>query len=159
MIFAVSDLHLDQYWDWIKWYTKQKEGKITDLQAKIKLSLCQVILYTKWKSLTFRVDLWSQKVTRLRNGMSDFRKLTKLGIKISVRLQRKKSWSGAAESAAVLRALQNLSRGGGGGGLASAFSVKGIYDTFAKLLGVIKRNKLKYMIKMTSDHDNLNIEK
>ena len=74
--------------------TKQKEDKNTDLQAKIKNSLCHLFCI-----LTFWVDLWSQKVTWLRNGRSDFRKL---GVKISARLQRK---SGTV----VLRVRQNLS--------------------------------------------------
>ena len=43
-------------------YTKQKKDKVTDLLAKMK-------------NLTFRVDLWSQKVMWLRNGRSDFRKV------------------------------------------------------------------------------------
>ena len=92
-----------------KWYTKQTDRKFIDLQAKLKNSLCHLFCTQNEKNLTFRVDLWSQKVMWPRNGMSDFHKL---GVKISVRLQRKKSWSGAAESVAVLRAWQNLSRGG-----------------------------------------------
>ena len=88
---------------------QSKKDKITDLQAKIRNSLCHLFCTQHENNLTFRVDLWSQKVMWLRNGRSDFRKL---GVKICVRLQRKKSWSGVAESAAVLRARQNLSRGG-----------------------------------------------
>ena len=85
---------------------------INDIQSKKRTNL--LIYRPKWKFtlpfvfvhkmifffFTFWVDLWSQKVTWLRNGRSDFRKL---GVKICARLQRKKSWSGAAESAAVLR--------------------------------------------------------
>ena len=95
-------------WSISSWITKQKEDKITDLQAKMKNSLCHLFCPQNEKILTFWVDLWSQKVAWLRNGRSDFRKL---GVKISARLQRKKSCSGAAESAAVLRVRQNLSRG------------------------------------------------
>ena len=58
-----------------KWYTKQKEWKITDLQAKIKNSLCHLFCTQNEKNLTFRVDLWSQKVMWLRNGKSDFANL------------------------------------------------------------------------------------
>ena len=113
MISAVWDLH----WINIKlnsWYNKQKEDKITDLQAKIRNSFCHLFCTQNEKDLTFWFDRWLQKVMWLRNGRSHFHKL---GVKICVRLQRKKSWSGAAESAAVLRARQNLSRGRGGGGL------------------------------------------
>ena len=67
-------------------YTKQKEEKITDLQANMKNSLCHLFCTQNEKILTFWVDPWSQKVTWLRNGSSDFRKL---GVKISARLLKK----------------------------------------------------------------------
>ena len=91
MYFIVLWFPLFEIFIWINiklnsCYTKQKEDKVTDL-----------FWYTKWKNLTFRVDLWSQKVMWLRNGRSDFRKLS---VKICVRLQKKESWSGAPESAA-----------------------------------------------------------
>ena len=57
------------------------------------------------KNLTFRVDLWSQKVMWLCNAKSDF---CKLGVKTYVRLQRKKSWSGAAGSGAAESAVHGL---------------------------------------------------
>ena len=66
MISAVWDLHLDQYQAELMIYTKQKEDKITDLQAKIKNSLCHLFCTQ---------HLWSQKVTLLSNGRSDFHKL------------------------------------------------------------------------------------
>ena len=79
------------------WIHDQKEDKITDLQAKIRNSLCHLFCTQNEKNLTFLFHLWLQKVMWLRNGRSDFRKL---GVKICIRLQRKKSWSGGAESTA-----------------------------------------------------------
>ena len=85
MISAVWDPLLDQYQAELIIY-KAKEDKITDIQAKMKNSLCHLFCTQNEKILTFWVDLWSQKVMWLRNGRSDFRKL---GVKISARLQRK----------------------------------------------------------------------
>ena len=99
MISAVWDLHLDQYQAELMIY-KAKRGQNYWFTGQNEKFTLPFVLYTKWKILTFRVDLWSQKVMWLRNGRSDFRKL---GVKISARLQRKKSWSDVAESAAVLR--------------------------------------------------------
>ena len=113
MISAVWDLHLDQYQAELMIYRAKRGTKLLIYRPKCKIHFAICFCTQNEKILTFRVDLWSQKVTWLRNGRSDFRKL---GVKISARLQRKKSWSGAAESAAVLRARQNLSGGGGGGG-------------------------------------------
>ena len=74
MISAVWDLHLDQYQAELMIYTKQKEDKITDLQAKKKNSLCHLFCTQNKKNLTFRVDIWSQKVMWLHKAKSDFRK-------------------------------------------------------------------------------------
>ena len=92
---------------WINDIQSKKRTKLLIYRPKWKIHFA-IFLYTKWINSHFRVDLWSQKVMWLHNGRSDFRKL---GVKISARLQRKKSWSGAAESMAVLCARQNLSRG------------------------------------------------
>ena len=116
MIFAVSDLHLDQYSERINDKQSKKSGKLLIYrpppQKKKKIIILPFVLYTKWRkqNLTFRVDLLSQKFMWLRNGRSDF---CKLGVKISVRLKKtkKQTWSGAAESAAVLRGRQIFSRG------------------------------------------------
>ena len=107
MISAVWDLHLDQYQAELMIY-KAKRGQNYWFTGQNEKFTLPFVLYAKWIILTFRVDLWLQKVMWLRNGRYDFRKL---GVKISARLQRKKSWSGAAESAVLLRAWQNLSRG------------------------------------------------
>ena len=85
------------------------EGLITFRNITLPLAVNYAVIQPPVIWIFLLSDLWSQKVTWLCNGMSDFRKL---GIKISVRLQRKKSWSGVAKSVAVLRGRQNLSRGG-----------------------------------------------
>ena len=41
---------------------KQKEDKLTDEQAKLKISLCHSFCTQNEKILTFWDDLWSQKV-------------------------------------------------------------------------------------------------
>ena len=92
-----------------KLFTKPKQENIMIYSPNCKKSLCHWFCTQNGKNLTFRVDLWSQKVTWLRNGWSDFRKF---GVKISARLQRKNSWNRAARGAAVWRTQQNLSRGG-----------------------------------------------
>ena len=84
MIFAVSDLHLDQYWDWINDIQSKKRGKLLIYRPKYRIHFPICFVHKMGKNLTFWVDLWSQKVTWLRNGRSDFRK-------ISVGLQRKES--------------------------------------------------------------------
>ena len=88
-------------------FIKQKEDKITDLQSKIHFAICFVHKMKKISLLG--VEVWLQKVMWLRQVRSDFHKR---GVKVSARLQRKKSWSGAAESAAVVWAWQNVSGGG-----------------------------------------------
>ena len=55
MISAVWDLHLDQYQAELMIY------KITDLQAKMKNSLCHLFCTQNEKILTFWVDLWVAK--------------------------------------------------------------------------------------------------
>ena len=48
MISAVWDIHLDQYMK----LNKQKEGKFTDLQAKIKNSLCHICFVHKMEKIS-----------------------------------------------------------------------------------------------------------
>ena len=57
---------------------------------------------TRFKSLIWNSFAFTRAKIRLSNQER---------VEISTRLQRKKSWSGAAESAVVLRARQTLSRG------------------------------------------------
>ena len=77
MYFIVLWFLLFQIFIWINFEIelmiyKAKRGKITDLQAKIKNSLCYMFCTQNGKNPTFRVDLWSQKVMWLCNGMSRF---------------------------------------------------------------------------------------
>ena len=92
-----------------KLFTKPKQENIMIYSPKWEISLCHWFCTQNRKNLTFRVDLWSQKVMWLRNGWADF---CKLGVKICARLQRKNSWNRAARGAAVWRTRRNLSRGG-----------------------------------------------
>ena len=78
--------------EWMIIYKEKEETLLMYKQKKKKKSVCYCFVHNMKKNLTFQVDLWLQKVMWLRNGMSDFRKLS---VKISVRL-KKKSWSGAA---------------------------------------------------------------
>ena len=102
MISAVWDLHLDQYQAELMIY-KAKRGQ-TDWfigqNEKLTFKL-PFVLYTKWKKSHFLGWPLVAKghVTPWREV--DFRKL---GVKISARLQRKKSLSGVAEITVVLRA-------------------------------------------------------
>ena len=87
MISAVWDLHWDQFSGVIyKLNTKLKRTNLLFTNQNRNHTL-PFVLYTNWKNLIFRVDVWLPKVMWLLNRMSDFHKL---GVKISVRLQRKK---------------------------------------------------------------------
>ena len=64
MYFIVLWFLLFGIFSWInnklnEWYTKQKEEKITDLQAKMKNALCHLFCTQNEKIVTFRVDLLS----------------------------------------------------------------------------------------------------
>ena len=68
----------------------------------MKNSLCHLFCTQNEKTLTFWVDLWSQKVTRLRNGRcQNIRKTSKK------KVMKRRGWKRA-----VLRVRQNLSRRG-----------------------------------------------
>ena len=106
MISAIWDLHLDQYQAELMIY-KAKRGQNYWYSPKWKIHFAICFVHKIKKFSLFRLT-FDRKRSRDCNGRSDF---CILGVKISARLQRKKSWSGVAESVSVLRARQNLSRG------------------------------------------------
>ena len=121
---------------------------MTDSQAKIKHSLCHLFCRQKFLNLTFRVDLWSHKAMWLRNGMSDF---YKLGVKMSVILQRKRSWSGVFESVVILW------RGASEVPLPHAFRLKETYHFFRATLTKILRIRVIFGLD-TNELSNRNKE-
>ena len=83
---------------------RAKRGENYWLQAQKKNPLCYLFCTMKKKSHFSSWPFWSQKVMCSVTGGQMF---CKTGVKTSVRLQRRKSWSGAAESAAVLHASES----------------------------------------------------
>ena len=110
LISAVWDLHLESISSWINDIQSKKRTKLLIYRPKWKIHFAICFVHKMKKISLFGLTFGRKgSCDSVLNGRSDFRKL---GVKLSARLQRKKSWSGAAKSAAVLRVRQNLSRGG-----------------------------------------------
>ena len=93
---------------WINDIQSKKRTKLLIYMAKWKNHFAICFVHKMKKFSLFGLTFGRKRSRDSVSGGLIFRKLC---VKIFARLQRKKSRSGAAESAAVLRVRQNLSRG------------------------------------------------